>query len=66
MVLIKEGDLVPTDLVLSKVVSAKRVLHIVGDLIPIAKVLSNVKRDLVHIGMILSNINPAKASYPSN
>jgi hypothetical protein len=59
----KEGDLVPTDLVLRKVVPGKRVLHIDGDLIPIEKVLRNVKRDLVHIGMLLSNINPATASY---
>ena len=63
MVLSKEGDLVPTDLVLSKVVPAKRVLHIVGGLIPFATVLSNVIGDLVHIGMQLSNINPATASY---
>ena len=66
MVLRKEGDLVPTDLVLSKVVSAKRVLYKVIDLILIAKVLSNVKGDLVHIGMLLSNINLATASYPSD
>ena len=62
----KEGDLVLTDLVLSKVVPAKRVLHIVGDLIPVATVLSNVIGDLVHIGMLLINMNPATASYQSD
>jgi len=66
MVLSKEGDLVPTDVVLSKVVPAQRVIHIVGDFIPFATVLSNVIGDLVNIGMLLSNINPATASYQSD
>ena len=56
-------DLVPSDLVLSNVVPAKRVLYIVGDLISIEKVLSNVKEYLVHIVMLLSNMNPETASY---
>ena len=50
-------------MVLSKVVPTEMVLHIVVDLIPIVKVLSNVNGDLVHIEMLLSKINPETASY---
>ena len=61
----KEGDLVPTDLEPSKVVPSKRMLHKGGDLIPIAKVLRNVKGDLLHIIMLLIKIYPAAAFYQS-
>ena len=50
-------------MVLSKVVPTEMVLHIVGDFIPIVKVLRNVSEDLVHIVMLLSKINPATYSY---
>ena len=61
--LIDSGDLVPTDTVLSKVVPTNKVLNIVGELVPIATVLSNVKGDLVPNIMVLRKTNPATASY---